>query len=98
MIFLKIIDSPQGKILILCDEDLYGKEFRNGDCILKITSFYKGKIVEDVDQSILEEANMINAIGKKSLEILVKKNIISKEELKEVKYIEEIPYVFIVKE
>ncbi|MEM4882048.1 MAG: DUF424 family protein [Nanopusillaceae archaeon] len=95
---MKIINSPQGNIVILCDEDLYGKEFINGDKILKITSFYKGESVKGVDKSILEKANIINAIGKKSIEILIKNEIISKDELKEIKYIKDIPYIFIVKE
>lgn len=84
--------------MILCDEELYGKEFSEGKKILKITSFYKGESVTDVDENIIKRMDIINAIGKKSIELLIKKKIISNEDLNEVKYIQGVPYVFIVRE
>jgi len=98
MIYLKKISSEKGLIVVLCDRDLYGKEFVEGDVVLNINEFYKGEEVNDVDEKTLEDAVLINAIGKKSIEILIKHSIINEEDLKEVRYVQGIPYVFIVKD
>jgi len=98
MIYFKKIQSEKGLIVVLCDKDLYGKEFSEGEAILIINDFYKGEEVNDVDKETLDNAILINAIGKESIEILIKHSIITKEDLKEVKYIKGVPYVFVVKD
>jgi len=98
MIYLKKIFSEKGLIVVLCDRDLYGKEFVEGDVVLNINEFYKGEEVNDIDEKTLEDAILINAIGKESIEILIKRSIINEEDLKEVRYVQGIPYVFIVKD
>jgi len=98
MIYFKKIQSEKGSIIVLCDKDLYGKEFVEGDVVLTINEFYIGEEVKDVDKKELNDAILINAIGKESIEILIKQSIINEEDLKEVRYIKGIPYVFIVKD
>jgi len=98
MIYLKRIYSEKGLIVVLCDKDLYGKEFVEGDVVLNINEFYKGEEINDIDEKTLEDAILINAIGKESIEILIKRSIINEEDLREVRYVQGIPYVFIVKD
>jgi len=98
MIYFKKIQSEKGLIVVLCDKDLYGKEFSEGEVILAINDFYKGEEVNDVNREILDNAILINAIGKESIEILIKHSIITEEDLKEIKYVKGIPYIFIIKD
>ncbi len=98
MICLRKIESSEGLILILCDKNLIGKEFQEGEAILSINDFYRGEEIEDIENSLLERAIVINAIGKESINILIKKSILDQEDLEEVKYIQGVPYIFIVKE
>jgi hypothetical protein len=98
MIYVREIKSPDGIILILCDKDLYGKEIREGEVVLKINKFYKGKEVKDLETEILEKAYLINAIGKESINILMEKKILDQEDLKNIKYVKNVPYVFIIRE
>jgi len=98
MIYFKKIQSERGLIVVLCDKDLYGKEFVEGDVVLTINEFYIGEEVEDVDKKTLEDAIVINAIGNESIDILIKQSIIDEEDLKEIKYVKGVPYVFIVKD
>ncbi|RDD52573.1 DUF424 family protein [Nanoarchaeota archaeon NZ13-N] len=98
MIFLKKIESKDGLILILCDKDLYGKEFSEGEVVISINDFYIGEEVNEVEPSILEEAIMINAIGKEAIDILIKNSILKDDDIGEVRYVKGVPYIFIVKD
>lgn len=98
MIFYKKINTKDSIIIILCDENLYGKEFKENNKILKINEFYLGEKVKDIEDNILENATVINAIGEESISLLIKKKIILEEDKKYIKYISNIPYIFIIRE
>ena len=83
MICLKIhadaID-PSRIIISICDSDLIGKKFEQGKKQLNITErFYKGELMEDEDAArIMKNSRNVNIVGKHSIEIAIKANIIKK--------------------
>ena len=82
-------------ILAICDTGLIGKTFEDNTGFLNLKSgFYKGEEVSD--DKIIElfnKAYIINAVGKESIDLLVKEKIIRAEQIKQIK---NIPYIQIV--
>lgn len=75
MILVKIHQNPEGqKIMALCDKELLGKKFEEGNRQLDLTTdFYKGE--EKSEQEIKElfkDVYIINLVGKKSLQLVEK--------------------------
>jgi len=94
---LKKHHSKDKLVLALCDSELLDKKIEQGDLILDLKSeFYHGN--KTTETEILKEiggAYLINAVGKKAVEILLKNNIISK---KLIKHVASVPYVQILLE
>ena len=86
MIFLKIhadaID-PSRIIISICDSDLIGKKFEEGKRQLNVSErFYKGEIKTEYEiTEILKNAPNINILGKQSIALDLKLNIIVKENI-----------------
>lgn len=80
MILVKIHKSKFRDVIAVCDSDLIGKRFEEKDLQLDITErFYKGEEVEDEKLiSILRDADIINLVGKESINFAIKAGIISK--------------------
>jgi len=97
MIYLKIYNSLNGKIVTLCDEELLGVKLKENGLELYIGDFYKGELISenDFDRLNFEKVISIHAIGEKSINLLKNKGIIKKEDEKYVKYIQGIPVVLI---
>lgn len=89
MIYAKKNFNKDTEILAICDENLIGKHFEEGILKLDITErFYKGELVDDKKAIILmEKARNINIIGKDSIALALKSNIIQKENIVKVKNI-----------
>lgn len=86
----------QGKhIVALCDDDLLGKQIEEEDVVLDLQSqFYQGEQASEEDiLASINEAYIVNAVGKKTIEFLIKNNFVEKESCKKVK---DIPYVQVV--
>jgi len=69
------------KIVAVCDEEILGAVFREGDKVLEISpKFYGGKRV-DIDQIINEirDADIVVISGRRIIEELDKRGIIMKE-------------------
>jgi len=95
---VKKITNEQGQMIIATiDEDLLGKRFEEGKKQLDLTSdFYKGTPVGEEDFKILlTQAYIINAVGEKVIDLLLKEKMISS---KNILRVEGIPHVQIVKE
>ncbi len=78
-------------ILAICDDELVGKKFSQKDIQIDLTgSFYKGKelSIEEI-KDLTKKAFVINAVGKKSVNFLIKEGFISE---KDVINIENIPH------
>ena len=80
---VKIHPTPNGKMIAICDSDLLGKKFEENEKQLDLSSnFYKGeeKSPEETEQ-LLKDCYIVNAVGKESVDLLVKNNLIKKENI-----------------
>ena len=69
--------------LAVCDSDIIGKCFEEGDLILDLSSnFYKGEEMADERiEQLFKVVNIINLAGKEAVELGIKAKVIEKEEL-----------------
>ncbi len=84
----KIHKNLQGQIVLaICDSELLGKKFTQNDFQLDLTGdFYKGeeKSEEEIKE-LLKDIYIINAVGKKCIDFLLKNNLIEKEKIITIK-------------
>ena len=86
MILVKVRKNQDRKILCLCDKDLIGKTLEEGELALDITKrFYEGEEIGDNIYELIKGADIINAVGKESIELLTEKKVIIKEGLNHIK-------------
>lgn len=83
---VKIHKNEGRLVLAICDKDILGKKFVEGNKQLGLTSdFYKGEeIDEDELKELIKKAYMINAVGKKSVSFLEKEEMVSKDNIIEI--------------
>jgi len=75
MILVKTHQNPEGqKILALCDKELLGKKFEEGNRQLDLTTdFYNGQEKTEAEiQKLIREVYIINLVGKESLQLIEK--------------------------
>jgi len=79
MIYVKRHKAEEREIVAMCDEDLLGKTFEEGDLCLNVSvSFYRGELVDDEKAvTIMRNSDMLNLIGKDIVGLAVKNNLIS---------------------
>ncbi len=77
MMYVKI-HKGSTTIVAICDDDLIGKELREGKLCLKISEyFYKGeKKSEQEVEEIMKTADNLNIVGKRSVAIALRLGII----------------------
>lgn len=83
---IKVHPTPNGKLVAMCDSDILGKVFEEGDRQLDLSAnFYQGeeRAVEEVE-TLLKGCYMVNAVGKDSVGFLLKKKMIEKDNIQEV--------------
>ena len=70
-------------ILAICDPELLGKKFTQDDFQLDLTGdFYNGEEKSEEElKELLKDAYIINAVGKKCIDYLLKNNLIEKEKI-----------------
>jgi len=82
-------------LLAVCDSELIDKKFEEGNAQLDLTSaFYKGE--EKTDQEIadlMRNSSIINLVGKKTVNLALKEELITKENIKKISGI---PYVQVI--
>jgi len=80
MIFVKVHKGPT-EIVAICDKELIGKIFSEGKYELKVGEFfYKGKEVnEDEVKEIMMDANNLNIVGERSINIAIKLGIVNEK-------------------
>ncbi|MEM4335893.1 MAG: DUF424 family protein [Candidatus Anstonellales archaeon] len=96
--FLKIHERMGKKVVAVCDKELIGKVYEEGDAILDLKTyknFYMGKLVSE-EEAIkhLAEFNSANIVGKKSVSLALGLKLCEKSE---VKTIAGIPHIQIYK-
>lgn len=80
---VKVHSTPNGKMIAICDSDLLGKTFEEGEQQLDLSaSFYHGEeMSEEKIQDILKDAYIINAVGESSVSLLMEKKLVEKEKV-----------------
>lgn len=67
-------------ILAVCDDDLLGKKFEEGDLQLDIGKFYDGEKKSRKEVELLfKSAYIVNLVGEDSVELGIKKGLVAKE-------------------
>ena len=58
-------------VLAMADEELMGKEFADGEKVLSVGAFYRGRLVDEKEVArLVEGATVINAVGERSIRLL----------------------------
>ncbi len=87
------------KVIALCDKELIGKYFENGEFQLEIKeNFFKGKEISQEEamgilQDMKKEDATFNIVGEKSTKTALDAGIISKDKIKKI---QEIPYSMVL--
>jgi hypothetical protein len=89
LIFVKIHSTPAGKILAMCDEELIGKIFREGEAIIdlqKYKDFYIGekKDEKEIKEILNDDITSINAVGERSVNLLINNSLATKRDVKRI--------------
>jgi len=92
--YVKIHKSETAKIIAVCDEDLIGKEFEEGNLYLKVSeTFFKGeKKNKNEIKKILKDANSANFVGKESVSIAVELGLVDKKNIIKIKGVSHAQY------
>ena len=91
MIWTRLYRTPTDTLLAAADEDLLGKELREGKFRLKVSeNFYKDILVEEQAlEGLLSLCTIANLVGERSVGIAMDSGYISREN---VIYIQGIPH------
>lgn len=87
---VKIHKGADGKkVIAVCDSDLVGKKFEEGDLQLDISnSFYGGEEKNEEDMTKeLKQPCSVNIVGEKSIKFFVDKGLIDEESIIKIKKI-----------
>jgi uncharacterized protein len=81
--YVKIHKSKDRNIIAVCDEELIGKSFSEGNLVLDINErFYKGERLNPKHTlELIKDALNLNIVGDKSIALALKNNIIEKENI-----------------
>jgi len=96
MLYFKKYETESGDLIAICDEELVGKSFKEGKIKLDLdtySSFYKGELVKEEEAEALisgDDLYSANVVGIRSVNVVLKKGIAKKEDVKKV---EGIPFL-----
>ena len=79
-------------ILAVCDSKHLGKQYEEGEALLDLSGdFFKGEEMNEREVlELFDVAYIVNAVGEKSVSLLVENNFANKEDVKKVA---EIPHI-----
>ena len=81
-------------VLAMADQELMDKRFEQDELVLEVSSFYQGKLVsQEQAAKLTSSANIINAVGEKTIKMLSSTGIVEKEHARTV---EGIPHIQII--
>lgn len=83
---MKIYERSAGLLLAVCDADIIGKTFQDGELEVNIsTHFYKGDLVDEAEVlASLRAAFSGNFFGKNAVKLAVKVGLVDKDEVKKI--------------
>lgn len=84
--YTKLHKGPKRNVLAICDEDIIGKCFKQRGLKLEVNErFYKGeKKTEQETLNMIEDSQVINLTGQKTINLFLKKGIIKKHDIIEI--------------
>ena len=73
----------------MCDEELIGKIFREGEAVIdlqKYKDFYTGekRDEEEIKEILDDEITSINAVGERSVNLLINNSLATKKDVKRI--------------
>lgn len=91
MYCMKIHESGKTHITAICDEELIGKRFEDHELQLEVYErFYKDKIIDDKKAvESMKNAEVLNIIGRRIVNLAVQNNLIEKEN---ISYVGKVPH------
>jgi len=80
LFWVKIHRTEKDTVLAVCDEELIGKKFEEGDLSLHVSeTFYRGeKMGSDVIE-LFDHATIINLVGEKIVRLSIEKGWVSED-------------------
>jgi len=77
----KVHNSKDTVLLAVCDSDIVGKKFSSVKISIDISRDFYGESVYDEDEiiSMAKSADVVNAIGKKTIRLLADKKLIEED-------------------
>jgi hypothetical protein len=74
---------PGRLIIAVCDKELLGKKFEEGEKILDLTSdFYQGDEMSEEDlKALLPESYLLDFVGKEAVEFALQNDLVEKENI-----------------
>lgn len=80
---LKIHKKMNKTVVAVCDTDLLGKKFEEGDLQLDLTSdFYKGEEMDEKEAGdLIRNADAVNLVGEESVKLGLNEGIIDEEHI-----------------
>ena len=84
----------------MCDEELIGKIFREGEAVIdlqKYKNFYIGEKMDEkeIKEILDDEITSINAVGERSVNLLINNSLATKKDVKRVNGIAMLQIFFI---
>lgn len=94
--YIKEYNSDSGLLVAVCDKDLVGKSFEEGELSLKISErFYKGEEATEGEViTSLQQATVANLVGKRAIQCAIDNNFIDEAS---VIFIDGVPHAQMVK-
>lgn len=83
MIYVKLHKTKENELVAVCDENLIGKKFEEGELCLNVSNkFYKGELMDEISaEKILMGADNINFVGENAVNLGLKLGLITKEHI-----------------
>ncbi len=75
---VRMVDSEHGLLVIVCDKEILGKKFSEGNKQLDLTSdFYKGKEMTSLEATdIMRNADHLHIVGEKAVKLALDEKLI----------------------
>lgn len=80
---VKIHEDQQRIIIALCDKDIFGRKFEEKNIVLDLSSeFFNGSEMKTEEiKDLIKKAYIVNAAGKRSIDLLKNLNLIDEKSI-----------------
>lgn len=80
-LLLNVRETDKGRLVSVCDEDLLGEEFENGDVSLTVNpDFYDGERVDEATVvESLAKCSVANLVGTRAVDIAIEQGFVDEE-------------------